>query len=481
MYLDDLPRWEKGDGTVKVGTINWKKSIGYKINFIYDNIMGRVEIVDYKDRYLYIEYLDKPIFKIFTGSFKNCLLGRLLGKSTSEFKVEIGQVFKDDKRDITIIDREIRTRYKKNGSKCNYKWYKYTCNKCGWTEGWIVESSLLKGTNCSCCTNQTVVEGINDIPTTEPWMVKYFQGGYDEAKLYIKCSGQRIIPICTDCGRINNKSIRIDYIYRNHSIGCICGDGISKPEKFMSAVLEQLNLEFTTQLNKTTFKWCDKYKYDFYFKYNGEGYIIEVNGEQHYKETGGVFIRTLREEQLNDKVKKELALRNGIREENYIVIDCRKSELEFIKQSILDSNLSKIVDLSKTDWNEAEEFALSNRVKEACNLWNSGIKSTKEISEIMKINRGTVIRYLNNGTKIWDWCNYNAKEETKNSGKLQGGFNKKQVEIFKDNKSFGIFSSCKELSKKSEELFGVKLIGSSISAVANGKRKLHKGYTFQYI
>ena len=51
-------------------------------------------------------------------------------KKTIEFKVEIGQIFKDDKRDIVITNREYR-KEKHGKSMVNVKYYKYTCNICG--------------------------------------------------------------------------------------------------------------------------------------------------------------------------------------------------------------------------------------------------------------------------------------------------------------------------------------------------------------
>ena len=55
------------------------------------------------------------------------------------------------------------------------------------------------------------------------------------------------------------------------------------------------------------------------------------------------------------------------------------------------------------------------------------------------------------------------------------------VEIFKENRSLGVFKSCKELSNVSFKEFGVELNAKEISAVCLGRRKTHKGYTFKYI
>ena len=93
------------------------------------------------------------------------------------------------------------------------------CVKCGYECGehykkqeykkeyWIIETDILQNHGCPvCCRNpQIVVKGINDIPTTAPWMIPYFQGGYEEAKLYTFSSSYKINPICPDCGNIKNK------------------------------------------------------------------------------------------------------------------------------------------------------------------------------------------------------------------------------------------------------------------------------------
>ena len=60
-------------------------------------------------------------------------------------------------------------------------------------------------------------------------------------------------------------------------------DGISYAEKFMINVLKQLKLDFKKQLSCSTFKWCKKYRYDFYFRYKNEYYIIETHGNNIMK------------------------------------------------------------------------------------------------------------------------------------------------------------------------------------------------------
>lgn len=486
VFLDNLPRYRYGK-THPYGIIDWQECarLKCKVRFIYDDIEGEVEIADYdkSNHYISIIYECSEPHTIKTSGFTACKLGKLLGKVTKDFKVEIGTRYKDNKRDMVIMDREYRL---KANNKYSDKWYKYKCNKCGWTEGWVVEVGLLKGYGCSCCCSnpRDIVQGINDVPTTAPWMVKFFQGGHDEARLYTCQSTKSMIPICPDCGRIKDKSIRINQVYNNKSIGCNCGDGKSYPEKFMFLTLEQLKLNFKSQLARTDFRWCKGYKYDFYFKYNDNEYIIEINGRQHYEDNGGSFEKTLEEQKDIDRLKKELALKNGIKEDNYIVIDCRKSGFNFIKEKIIKSKLSKLFNLSNINWFKCEEFALSNLVKEACEIKkNNPVLSTLDIANTMKIARNTITKYLNLGCEL-GWCDYNPKEEMiliyeKNAKRSMEKFSK-SVEIFKDEISLGVFKSGKEIERQSENLFGVKLFAPVISEVCNNKKPQYKGFTFKF-
>ena len=75
------------------------------VHFIYDDIEDSLEIVDYyiNDKSmpcLIIKYKNK-IDNIGIGSFYKGGLGRFLGKITSDFKIEIGTIIKDDKRNWT--------------------------------------------------------------------------------------------------------------------------------------------------------------------------------------------------------------------------------------------------------------------------------------------------------------------------------------------------------------------------------------------
>lgn len=465
VFCEGLPR--RG----KTNQINWKESIGCEVKFTYDDIEGEIEIIDYlaNGNKLTIKY-DRKIYKIRRGEFVSCKLGIMLDKRSNKFRVNIGQVFTDDKRDFIITDSQYREQ-RRNRTIEKRKWYKYTCNKCGWADGWIEENKLLNGRGCGCCSSasKNVIYGINSIHDTAPWMIS-LGVDFEEAKKFTYNSGKKIKCVCPHCKEVTHKVVY--GIYNGKSIGCICSDGHSYPEKFMYSLLRQIKLEFETQYNP---KWTERKFYDFYIP--SLNVIIETHGLQHYEQSSRG--RLLHEEQENDKIKKELALNSGVN--YYIELDCRKSELDWIKNSVLNSELSKLFDLSKIDWLKCEEFAIkSNKIKEICDYWNNkeDVEATSDLARVFNINRSIICIYLKKGAKL-GWCDYDTKEELRKS-KLKNK-KRKAINIFKEGKMLKTFESCAELERQSEDVFGVKLYNTMVSKVANGIIEQYKGFTFQYI
>lgn len=476
VFLDDLPK------KIRAGkqTIDWQNSIGYKVPFVYDDIEGEIEILDYnkKTEKLSVKYNDKKNH-INSTDFKRCKLAKILMKTTKDFRIEIGKEFKDDKRDLIITDREYRGRkHSSANSIINDKYYKYTCNKCGWTEGWIVENSLVNlKIGCSCCARQVAVLGINTIWDTDRWMCD-LGVSEEDAKKYTKGSNKNIEVICPDCGEKGKKLI--SYISTKKSIGCICNDGFSYPEKFMYSILSQLSVDFKMQLSKTTFKWCGKYKYDFYIpKYN---MIIETHGMQHYRDNTN-FKMSLKEVQENDKIKEKIALENGVK--HYIIIDCREPDMDWIKNGIFKSELNGLFDLLKIDWLYANEYAIkNNKAKEVWSYWNNRneMETVTDLIDIFGLSRQSILRYLKNGHKL-KLCIYDTREEMKRVGRKIQLSNGRKVEVFKDNVSLGIFNSITEIERQSMNKFGTKMIHQAISSFCSGKYngETYKGFTFKYV
>jgi len=137
--------------------------------------------------------------------------------------------------------------------------------------------------------------------------------------------------------------------------------------------------------------------------------IIETHGLQHYEVGNSKWGGNLIETQKNDLDKEWLARENKIK--NYIVLDCRRSTTEWIKNSIMKSRLPKLLNFKESDidWLKCHEYACNSLVKTVCDLWNSGITKLKEIADKLQICESTTINYLRQGVEL-GWCNYKSKE-----------------------------------------------------------------------
>ena len=231
--------------------------------------------------------------------------------------------------------------YSSNG--LNKKGYWFKCLKYleHASEQKSINGFAIRGRNINC--NQC-----NSILISHPYLEKFFVS-IDDMRTHSAGSNKRIIAQCPDCGYRKEMQI-VDLV--NQGFCCSrCSDGISYPEKFIHNLLEQLSVEFITQLGKITFSWCDIYRYDFYI--HNMDCIIEVNGKQHYEENSDWG--SLAETQNNDNLKKYIAMVNGIK--NYICVDCRNSRIEWIKNSIMDSNLPKLFGFAvdDIDWLKCHE------------------------------------------------------------------------------------------------------------------------------
>ena len=191
---------------------------------------------------------------------------------------------------------------------------------------------------------------------------------------------------CLDCGMVSKKQTLLRHIVNGNSSCKYCSDGISIPNKFMTNTLKQLSIEFTTELNKSDFNWCGYFRYDFYLpKYN---MIIEMNGGQHYEECT-LTKRSLFEEQMNDLFKYKCA-KNHV--DNYIVIDCRYSTLEWMKENII-KELSSYLNLNNVNWELAWEESQRSIVVTCLELYKEGW-SIDNISKKINISNSTIYRWI---------------------------------------------------------------------------------------
>ena len=387
--------------TNNVGAINWGQTVGNLIDVYYNNERKVIKIIsyDYSRQVLHILY-DGEYYEANADFLKNGRIKQIL-KKESVFIYNINDVLKDERRNLTIIDRfYYRT-----------KLYKVKCNICGY-EKVVSETELnsIKHTySCACCNHKVVAQGTNDIPTTDPWMIPYFQGGYEEARLYTNGSSAKLLFKCPFCGKLSKTPRTITSLYHNKGITCECKDNISYPEKIMIYILNTLNVDYIYQVNKDILLWAEKYRYDFYLP--ELNMIIETHGEQHYTERN--CFDNKRNQQEIDDIKRNLAKQNNIY--NYIELNCSKSDINFIKDNILNSKLHNVLNLNETsiNWIECDTYGRKNLIYEVCLYFNNNDSLTvDELSKHFKLERSTITKYLHTGTNL-SWCNYNPKEKLK--------------------------------------------------------------------
>lgn len=378
---------------------------------------------------------------------------------------KLGDCIIDDSRKLLIIDREIRST-ENDGRMSNRKWYKYQCLKCG-NQNWIMEYNLKnnkRGCNACCASPQKVVKGINDIATTDKWMIPYFKNKKD-IYLYNKSSSKKVDLICPYCGRVHNMAIQL--LYKKKYIPCICSDGISFPNKFMYAMLSQLNIQFEIE---KSFDWSNRKRYDNYIIYNGLKIITEQHGIQHYEtpmfKTNNYF-RTSEEERINDAYKRDLAIANGI--DYYFEIDSRISTKDYMKDSIISSGLLEILNVKsyEIDWNYCFEFAVSSLVKTICEYKNNHIKEkVSSIAKKFKLDKSTIYNYFKIGNEL-GWLNYQLNADRR----LPNRKNQKPIYCVTNDR---YYDSCKLAANN------LHLCAESIKTSAR-KNISYKGFIFKYI
>ena len=361
-----------------------------------------------------------------------------------------------------IMNFKIQTKLNKKPRQ-HMLFYLVECQHCK-KQLWI-KSSLLNNYKCKCNNNHihiTAIKGFNDIPTTAPWMVKYFPGGIEQASKYTKGSHKKIDLKCPYCGRIN-KGYEINSLRYLKRLPCICVDSVSYPEKFMSSFLEQLKIPFERQAGHKilNFSLEKKYRYDFFLK--EPICIIETHGSQHYRNAGKWG--TYEEIQENDVCKENIAKKNGIL--NYVVLDCRESSLDWIKNSIMNSILPTLLNFKEEDidWVKCDKFAQSNIIKNICEYYMEVSSNLTDIENHFKIGRKAITKYLKKGAML-NWCIYEPL-----------GKNMVPVALIKDGKKV-YFENQYRLSKESENLIGVHISPTTLLRLKDTERTIN-GYAIK--
>lgn len=356
---------------------------------------------------------------------------------------------------LTIVDDDIRLN----------TWVKIYCTMCGQFFDKMLTTPYIsnKKCNCSVCINRVIIRGYNDVATTRPDLIKYFKDKNDAFK-YGHGMTNQLTFICPDCGF--EKELRIEVLARQ-GFGCpCCGDGVSYPNKFMRSCLRQLSVD--KMIFEYSPQWAKRYFYDCYFEYKGCKYLIEVDGQQHFKESSD-FEMTLAEVQERDKEKTALAEQNDY---TLIRIDAQKSNKDYLSCQIKHSLLSTLFDMNKVNWEQCEEEATTNLAKEICLYAEKTMPNKyRDICQVFNVCADTIKKYLLQGIKF-GWCSNRVLEKLAVP---------KRVSVYDINdKLLYIFNGIQECSDKMSEMYGNKFSIHGISDNCHELRESYKGYVFKF-
>lgn len=376
------------------------------------------------------------------------------------YKYKEGHILKRKRSDL-LLEKQTYVLTNRGTRKSAYE---YLCLVCG-NRDIIHQDAIPRGCGCNVCSGNKIKIGYNDLFTSQPDVAKlllnkedgFSNTTFSNEKVFFKC------PIC------NSTTEKMISNVSNYGFHCsFCGDNISIPEKFAMAVLKQLNIDFIHQYSKKYANWVGDYRYDFYLP--NYDCILETHGSQHYEEcqysnySGG-----LEQVQLNDKNKEKLALFNV---SNYVVVDCRRTELNFMKDSFINSSLKMFFSFDSVDWNSVFQVFNSELIQSISELYNDGL-GVMDISRKLQIDKETVRKNLIRANEL-NIVNYSVSDDTrrrKNVAKKNKERCSKKVICIETGT---IYESCAECDRANGFSRG------RTSSYINGTRKSPKGKTFEF-
>lgn len=379
-------------------------------------------------------------------------------KNVASLKAELAkknfeQIVNSKKNDnIEILGEYINAKTK---IKCK-------CKICGY-QFLRTPDHILGKQGCPVCSSCKIIAGVNDFPTVRPDLLIYIVDKNSVVGIS-PSSKKKVLCRCPDCKK--EKKQILGNLYYSGFACPYCSDNISYPNKFCRAVLTQLNVK------NLKVEWCPdwmkesghNYFYDNYFEDDkGVKYVLEADGEFHYRQPYDKA-RSLNENIRIDEYKDNMAEIHGI---NVIRIDCRKSNMNYIKENIINSMLNSIFDLALIDWDLCNQTALNNLIKDICDYYMSQEDRNKTVTHTSKkfnyIGHETVRRYLKIGANL-GWCDYDPVKALSYSH-THNKNNAKLYNIYDSNKT--LLATClgmPECSKYIFENYGINILPGTLKA-----------------
>lgn len=441
--------------------IDWINSVGRTVEFECHGVHGFYTIIgidkneelknNCNRQYLYEIYFNDEKDKthiVTRKALRDLKFSYLLDIYSADFLYNIGDVVNGK---FEILE-QMRKKFYKN-DKAKNRVYKCKCLIDDYVFE-MAEHELKDKINCPLCASVVVVEGVNDIQTLKPEVVRFLVNKEDALK-YSSTTSKLLDFKCDICGHEFQSSL----VYFPLTLPCGCYSAQSYPNRFIIELFNQLNIPYISELRKKHFEWCENYRYDLFFEYEGKRYIIEMDGGFHKNE----------KEKYTDMIKDNIANQNGI---EVIRIDCdyknAKERFSYIKNNTINSMLSEVIDLSNVDWDNINmKILTTNNAKEVWRLKEIGFTS-KKISNILNISVSEVDRHTRHGYELGKLEPFSI-----NNTNL---FSKVMVVTNLETMNKKYYIGLKDFYENSLDYIGVKITNHYFKRVENNGHAIINGY-----
>jgi very-short-patch-repair endonuclease/predicted nucleic acid-binding Zn-ribbon protein len=362
--------------------VDWDESVGFKIPFVHPSVNGELEVLSVDSKLIELKFGENT-HKFYKENLKNGIISPVIGldRQRMDYRHKVGDILNG----LEVLEK---TRGKRN----NEKSYKVKCVKCDYE--YEKTQNDIERFGCPICTGRKVLEDVNSAYKLRPDLIKYV----DEKvlKSHTVNSNKEIVATCPDCGA---EKITSMYQLSTNTFSCnVCADSVSSGEKVMIGILENLNIDFIKEVSKRDFQWINGlYRYDFYlpkFKL-----FLEIDGEFHKRAIYSEYNET----KIRDDIKDKLCADNGYK---LIRITCNGYNFNQLKDVITLSDLKNYIDFSNVDWNYVLRKMETTKIRTVCEFYMKNKSTNVDIGNIFNLNRITVSRFLDIGSKIYDWCDY---------------------------------------------------------------------------
>ena len=234
---------------------------------------GHQNLIHVRDLLCGLDWWTKP-YNVYSKNvrhpdYSKRLLSQKKSLSNEEFNEKFKEIAPSDYLEYEFLDDYInnnQTMHIKHN--CGYEYTRRVSS--------ILYEHAYKCPKCHPKSCKGVMEGVNDIHTTNPYIESILKDKQD-AYRYSQFSHVKTWFVCPQCG--NEVYADISNVSSSGTLFCpSCSTNISFAEKFMINLFRKLEIDNEYQFSP---EWIGLKRYDFQFNIDDKKYILEIDGSWH--------------------------------------------------------------------------------------------------------------------------------------------------------------------------------------------------------